>query len=298
MAFNYKGTMVNFDNYKEVFKDLSPDSLDEIRLAIMDGVSLGSFVDKNHEDSYKLGQIRLFLREMLPLEFLNTALSGRCLHKIRQIEKSTYSLNTVYDYVTVSRSGVLPDKYLEEVLDLVLSGVDISNSNFFNVRYDIFDLYCKGLELGYPMWALENAKYDTKILTLLMKAMSLNFSVNPFIDYTWSYEQILTILSFADIGSSNIFKFITNKFNEDQIEYVCKIIKMGYSPKVITGVDPGGVPLYDAFQMEVIHDAIKNQVWSDVFKNPELSDLDMKEKLEELLKKKEIEKKRVLGGRL
>ena len=70
MSFRFGPKIITLDNYKEVFKVCSPDILDEIRLAILDDVPIGQYIQLCGQDYYKLNQIRKAIREIFDLDII------------------------------------------------------------------------------------------------------------------------------------------------------------------------------------------------------------------------------------
>ena len=117
MGFRYKNTLVTLENYKTIYKDCSVDILDEIRSAILDDTPIASYINECGTDSYKLGQIRMGIREMLPLGLLNPLLTGRTLYLIRQSYKVGFDLEPLFRYIEDDKlllKAMLP-KYLRVI---------------------------------------------------------------------------------------------------------------------------------------------------------------------------------------
>lgn len=282
----YMGMPININNYSTVFKDCTPDVLDEIRLAVLDNTDIMIYINDCGDDSYKLGQIRLSLREGVPYRFINTSITAKSIKCIRYCYKHSISLDPLIKYYLGSRILLRPEVF-EIVVETLSLGGNISKVDFLTVPDSILEIICRGLVRGYPMWLFVNDKFTESYIRLLMRGLDLGIDISPFIKDVWGESQL--VLLFANVEKIDINSFLSyvnNKFSYEALKILIKAVRDGISIDRITYRDRDGYPVYSHYQMEVLVKALKmikqGLNCDDVF-NPKLSDKEMSDKLDFIL---------------
>lgn len=297
MSFQFKESTVTLENYKKIFDSCTPDVLDEIRSAVLDDTPIASFIDECGTDSYKLGQIRIGLREMLPLGFLNTNLTGRTIYLIRQCLKNNISVDDLFVYVNEDKL-LLPSTTVEKLAEFLYLGADISMVDFTKVKENKIDLVLQGLLYHYPMWLILDEDYPIPYMKGLMRGMQLEIDITPFLSGNWSEQQMFLLFSYSKrIDIVDFMSKINEQFDIESLKVLLKLYKENVPITTLCVQDKDGTPVYNSYQIEELSKAIKDKTITHEMYNPLLSDIQMKELHEiELEKRKPKPKKIKLSG--
>lgn len=298
MSFVYRGVMITMQNYQEVFRGYSMDVLDEVRSAVLDDTPIGLYIDKCKEDSYKLGQIRMAIREYVPIEYLNYKVSGKSINLLRKVYTSGISVAPILPYIT--QSPYLKDSSLERVLESVLNGSDITKIDFRQVPDKNVDIICLGLEKGYPMWlCADNPDLEPDYIKLLMRGMKLGIDIHPFLNGLWGKDQITYLFTQSrDTDINNILCYVNYKFETDALKEVVDAKHLGVDIRKICVQEKDGEPIYNCYQMEVMKEAMKQRALTNEMCNPNISDMDMRDMMEKEIARQKSIRKPVLSGQL
>ena len=287
MSFQFKEITVTLENYKQIFKNCTPDVLDEIRSAVLDDTPIASFIDECGTDSYKLGQIRIGLREMLPLGFLNTNLTGRTIYLIRQCLKNNISVDDLFVYVDEDKLK-LPSGTIEKLAEFVYLGADISMIDFTKVKESKIELVLQGLLYHYPMWLIIDEDYPVSYMKSLMRGMQLEIDITPFLSGKWSEQQMFLFFSYSKrIDIMDFMSKINEQFDVESLKVLLKLYKENVPITTVCVQDKDGTPIYNSYQIEELGKAIKDKTITHEMYNPLLSDKSMS-----VLHEKELEKRK------
>lgn len=287
MSFQFKEITVTLENYKQIFKNCTPDVLDEIRSAVLDDTPIASFIDECGTDSYKLGQIRIGLREMMPLGFLNTNLTGRTIYLIRQCLKNNISVDDLFVYVDEDKLK-LPSGTIEKLAEFVYLGADISMIDFTKVKESKIDLVLQGLLYHYPMWLIIDEDYPIPYMKSLMRGMQLEIDITPFLSGKWSEQQMFLLFSYSKrIDLMDFMSKINEQFDVESLKVLLKLYKENVPITTLCVQDQDGTPIYNSYQIEELGKAIKDKTITHEMYNPLLSDKSMS-----VLHEKELEKRK------
>lgn len=293
MSFQYKNTIVTLENYKQIFKECTPDVLDEIRSAILDDTPIASFIEECGTDGYKLGQIRMGLREMLPLGYLNPLFTARTIYLIRQCYYSNINAEEILRYID---KGILlvSSETIEKMMEFIYLGADISNVDFTKVTEDKVELVLTGLLHHYPMWLILDGDYSISYMKALMRGMQLEIDITPFLDGKWSEQQLFLLFSYKTrIDLPEFLSKVNEKFDVDRLKLLLSLSSMNVPIDTLCVKDFSGYPVYNYYQMAVLGDAIMDKTITHAMYNPELSDMEMM-RLHDIEKRKK--KKPKLSG--
>lgn len=263
---------ITLNNYKEIFKVCTPDILDEIRLALLDNTDIMSYIGICGNDSYKLSQYRLAIREGVYYRYLIPGLTGKTINKLRVCHRNHIDLSSLDKYISHG-SLKLDTIMFEMVVEALSLGADISTVDFFNVPCSICKIICEGLVREYPMWLFVSDKFSENYIRLLMRGLDLGIDITSCLTDVYSEHQLIVI--FANKEYSDILKYITPKFPIESIKVIIKACEEGLDITQLVYRDSDGYPVYSEFQMLALLDALRLQkkgiVVDDVF-NPKLSD--------------------------
>lgn len=296
MSFRYKSQTITLENYRHIFEACPPDILDEIRSAVLDDTAIGSFIKPCGIDSYKLGQLRMAVREMLPTEYLNVKLTGKTIYNIRQGFSKGRDMSDLLKYYT-TRTLKLDKEIIEKLSDCCLLGTDLDQMDFTKVPNNLVNIVCKGLYQGYPMWLLieDDCTLNEDNITVLMRGMSLGIDIHPFINGNWRKETLLLIFSYAkSVDLNEVLRYINSKFDSDCVKVLLDLASRNIPISSLCIKDTDGNPVYNSYQMYELGKAIESGVDTKEMYNASLSDFEISE-----LREAEIAKKnRKLSAKL
>lgn len=288
MSFRYNNQSVTLENYKDIFAGLSPDMLDEVRLAILDDTPIGNFISCCGSDYFKLAQFRKAVRELVPIEYLKPYFSGDIIKSIRLGIVKGYDMTELLKYANDKGVSLNLDS-LGIIADFLSIGVDLSSVDFTKVPSSQVEIFCKGLFKNYPMWLLISDKpiEDNKI-SILMRGMDLGIDIHPFINSDWDIDII--VLLFSKVKSVDINALIgkiTPRFTKDEIKLLLSLAQKSLSYDCLCLKDDEGNPVFNVHQMSPLVVAIEEGVLDNTMLNPNISDSEIWDLVTEALDKRD-----------
>lgn len=288
MSFRYKSQVITLENYRDIFKVCTPDVLDEIRSAVLDDTSIGNFIKPCGVDSYLLGQLRLAVREMIPIEYLSANVTGRTVYNIRQGFAKNRDMSPLLKYY--NQKVVKVDVSILEMLsEFCLIGTDITRVDFTTVPEELVSTVCKGLYQGYPMWLLldgENTP-DERTIKILMRGMSLGVDIHPFLSDKWDINSMLLLFSYAkSVDLNDVLRYINSNFSVESIRVLLDFASKGIPIVRLCAKDLSGIPVYNSYQMYEIGLSLEAGVDIVEMFDANLSDFDIAELREAELAKR------------
>lgn len=274
MSFRFHNDVITLENYSRYFTACSPDVRDEIRSAVLDNTPIAPYIAPCGFDSYLLGQIRLALREGVPLDYLNVHWSGRTVYNIRQGVAAGRDMSGLLLY----SDGQLDKKAVETLSEFIYLGADVSRVDFTKVPTDLVDIFCKGLFKGYPMWLLldEGAHLTEGLVQILMRGLSLGVDIHPFIGGDWGNSVLMLLFSYGKTIDLNVaLSYINSKFSLEQVKVVLDLMSSGVNIEKICVKDKTGCPVYNSYQMFELGESLRHHVFVEEMFNPALSDFEM-----------------------
>lgn len=286
MGFRYKGNVVNLENYKAIFNKniYSVDVLDEIRSAVLDDTEIGSFIDSCIKDSYKLGQLRMAIRELIPIDLLSTAMTGKTIKLIRTGVSEGVDFSCVRKYIENNTRLAISSEVFESLCAFVYIGTDITRVDFTTIRDSQANVVLRGLQKGCPMWLCCSDKSymsyaSEEDILALIKAMAYDIDVAPLISGKWNPEQINSLLASCVDGEviNRALSILNANFNEMSIRIISLLLKDGYDEeaKKLCAKDKDNYPLYTEYQLSALSEAARKGRLTDDILNPYLSDVEM-----------------------
>lgn len=246
MSFRYKSQTITLENYRSVFKACTPDILDEIRSAILDDISISLFIKPCGADSYKLGQLRMAVRELVPTEYLSTYVTGKTIYNIRQGFIKNRDMSDLLVYYS-GKGLKIEAETLEKLSEFCFLGTDISKMDFTIVPTNLVDITCKGLYKGYPMWLLieDGCTLTESEVQVLMRGLSLGVDIHPFLNGNWSKEAMLLMFSYAkSVDINDILSLVNSSFNNEQIRVLLDLAQRNVPIIKLCMKDTSGTPIY------------------------------------------------------
>lgn len=283
MSYMHGKNRVTLENYRKLYKGkgYSEDIFDEIRLAILDETPIGSLIELCKNDSYRLNQLRIAIREGVEPWMINVCFSGRVISWLRAAFHEGTDLSPLKRYISYSperktTSCNLSEETFVTLIKAMMSGVDISKVDFEKVPAENVKLFCEGLRNNYPVWLFVGHALSLQKLKLLMTLMSKGCDVSCFLSDSWSEQQIFSLVSrVGSIDINEVLRFITDKFSPEQIAQVAHSYQFNLDTELVSRCDASGYPIYNEYQMQVLIEAMQNGVLTDEMTNPELSDYQM-----------------------
>lgn len=271
----YKGRNITISNYKEIFRECTPDVLDEIRLSVLDNTDIVPYINQCGTDSYRLGQIRLALRENVDRKYVLAQLTPRTMNILRECNRQRLSLSPLNDYI-IGGKVIVSVEMLELMVYALCSGADITKVDFTHVREDLCEIVCQGLVRGYPMWLFLGDNMTVEYINVLLRGLDLGIDISPCIKQVFSPAQLLLI--FSQKKHSSLLRNITPNFPYESISVLLSAMDEGLDISQLLYRDKDGFPIYSFLQMQALVKALEFEktgvVVTDVF-NPSLSDKEM-----------------------
>ncbi len=278
MGFYHNKKQITLENYQEEFKGYSADIKDQIRLAVLDDTEISVYIEKCKRDSYKLGQLRLCLRECVPLEYINSNFTGKTLFNIRQACGIGIPVEPLVKYVGVTATRV-ESQALELLSDYLLAGVDISSVDFTEIPTHLIPTICKGIKRGLPMYLFEGVDggLSDEHISVLLKALQLGIDITPFLSNKWDTSCISKVVYLRDKERVlYLLSLINEKFTGSMLDTLIDLLISGVKLDKLCVKDTSGNPVYNAYQMYELGEALKEGSITEQMFNPTLSDYDMK----------------------
>lgn len=281
---NYNGVKITLYNYESIFQDVDEDVLDEIRLAIQDNTNIMEYINPCGDDSYKLGQIRLAVRNGVPRQYIRYQMTARTLKLIRTMYKSEIELSPLKRYIGLNKLSLDADLF-EVIAECYLHGGDINKIDFSEVLEENVQVLCQGLVRGYPMWLMTSEDLSAGYIRLLMRGIDLGIDVSVFLKDIMSESQLVILLSNAGtININTILQYINSKFSCECMKIIMQAYKESLDFELLTFKSSDGYPIYNEFQMYSLYKALvlkKNKgIYIEEMFNPALSDFEMDRLLE------------------
>ncbi|MED3167849.1 hypothetical protein P4369_13060 [Bacillus thuringiensis] len=270
--------------------DIDELSKDELRLAFFHNIDLIYYLNKG-KTAEQLREYRIAIQSGVDEDFINLHVGWEVIRYIRMLHNQGYKLDFLRKYMKSPKGKpALEEDTLVKVLKCHLTH-NTSSIDFLNVKRDLVDGFIYGLSKGYDLTPLVRVgmKLDEDILYLLINLIGSHIDVRPFINKTWTAEQIEAILHAKPVINppSLIQNYINNKFTGGQIEEVVKGIRFG-DGKLVSKKDEDGNPIYNEYQMYEIVEGIRFGLRTEEYSNPNMSDFEMRQIREQLMSQKDL----------
>ncbi|MGF2715606.1 hypothetical protein ACQUY5_25705 [Bacillus cereus] len=270
--------------------DVDEITKDELRLAFFHNVDVSNYLNKG-KTAEEIREYRLAIQSGVEEDFINLHVGWEVIRYIRMLHNDGYKLDFLRKYMK-SRNGKpqLEEDTLLKVLKCQLTH-DTTSIDFLHVKRDLVDGFIYGLSKGYDLNPLVRVgmKLDADILYLLINLIGSNIDVRPFINKSWTAEQIEAILRAKPIINppSLIQNYVNNKFTSGQIDEVVRGIRFG-DGRLVAKRDEDGYPIYNEYQMYEIVEGIRFGLRTEEYMDPNMSDFEMRQIREQLMNQKDL----------
>lgn len=272
----YKAVKVTLENYKEVFSMFSVDIQDEVRSAILDDTDISRCIDYCADDSYKLGQFRMALREGIPYTYLKPSMTAKAVNNLRWCFNHDVDISQIKRYVNPKRN--IDSELLESLCEGMRLGANINEVDFYKIPRNIVNIVVSGLVSKYPMEICEGVDWlDDNYVRALMRGMAMDIDVSPFVQEKWDTMVMVLLFSYSRrVNLNDFIGYISSKFNVDLVESLLRIYEKSIPIDILASKDERGLAIYNTYQVEVLQEAVIRgyDIYHEVF-NPTLSDMQM-----------------------
>ena len=284
--------------------DVDQNVKDELTLGFLHNLNLTSFITSDAVDFKLLRAIRLCLEHEVPLYLVEANLREDVLTPLYELYSSHRTLSSSglesYFHNTTYELLVEP-KTLGILVGLALENVDFSNIDFTLIPLATIEVFASALAQGVEVSDLQNSRAvsDKDYLDFLISLRMAGGDIDPFLEGSWSEEQILAIL--RGRLKVSIVDFITHYINENftagQIEQCWRASDFGCL-SLICSTDKDDYPIYNEYQMYQIVEGARFNLDYRLYADPSLNDSEMALQRTELFKKADETKRGALSSKI
>ena len=284
--------------------DVDQNVKDELTLGFLHNLNLTSFITSDTVDFKLLRAIRLCLEHEVPLYLVEANLREDILTPLYELYSSHRTLNSSglepYFHNTTYELLVEP-KTLGILVGLSLENVDFSKVDFTLIPLATIEVFASALAQGVDVSDLQSSRAvsDKDYLDFLISLRMAGVDIAPFLEGSWSEEQILAIL--RGRLKVSIVDFITHYINENftagQIEQCWRASDFGCL-SLICSTDKDGHPIYNEYQMYQIVEGARFNLDYRLYADPSLNDSEMALQRTELFKKADENKRGALSSKI
>lgn len=218
----WNGQKLILDNYRVLLNGYSVDVQDVVRSAILDGVDISKYISQCKENSLRLDQIRLGMKEGLPEHFYSIS-SGRILYKLRGLANNGRDLSKISEYVNLNALSV---EHLDFLLGWVEDGISTSDLNIETIPKDLLPVFDYGLRMGISMKVFNNGvNYKPEYLRALLQIKSNGKPVTLYLSGEWDYSVIDVLCSFSNTSKNKWLKVVCSIDENTTLERLKLLIK-------------------------------------------------------------------------
>lgn len=291
MSFEYRGGRVTLSNMGEVFKGVSTEILDEVRLAILDDTPIGGVLAWCMRDKrgLRLAEYRKAIRDGLPAEWLHKDFTVDSIYYLRDCFSKGLCIDCVSKYIT---KGVM--SLPAESIELLLKTLSITGNfeimdkvDFRLVKESVLPLILEGVEKGYPIYLFGESSYLTpEVLKLIYKGIDMGFDILPFTKGKWSADVVGLLLAGLTVEQfTDVIPYLTVHFTAKQVQLIILALVDGADYRVLckTLENTEGYPAFSLEQMTCLFECLCNRIDVEPILNAQISAKDMRLYIEEFL---------------
>lgn len=223
----YNGEVVILDNFRLLLYDYSVDIQDVVRSAILDSVDISKYIQTCRDNPYRLDQIRLAIKEGLPRGLFKST-SGDVIYKIRKLYQRGVNLSYLEKQLN---SGSLSDEYVEYMLNWISDGINVSGLNVAIIPKGLLSTFDYGLRCGFTMKEFNNGiSYSPEYIKLCLKILRDNKPILFLLDGEYSLDVLRELASFSRIEDKKweaLTVNIDSKIEEKRLHRLIKLVKAG-----------------------------------------------------------------------
>ena len=284
--------------------DINQNVKDELTLGILHGLDLTSYVTSDNIDFELLRAIRLCLEHDVPLHLVNANLDKDILIPLYRLYSAHRTIDSsgLSKYFNLTTNELmLEPRTLGVLVDLALENVDFSMVDFTFIPLATVDVFASALAQGVEISDLQKSRAvsDKDYLDFLISLRLAGVDISPFLEGSWSEEQVLAIL--RGRLKVSVVEFITHYINENftagQIEQCWRASDFGCL-SLVCSVDKDGFPIYNEYQMYQIVEGARFNLDYRLYADPSLNDSEMALERTELFKKADENKRGALSSKI
>lgn len=229
----YRDTNLILDNFRTVLKDYSVDIQDIVRSAILDGIDISDYIGVCKNNPSRLEQIRLAMKEGINPLFFNIR-SSECLYKIRKVDSSVLSV-----ILSKIKSKLPSEDIINILIDWVSKGYNIENIDVFIIPKTMYSLFDQGLSKGFDMSYFNDGRnYSSNYIRYCLTILSNDKDISVFTkdkDKFWNEECLKCLSQFSKIKSKEKWASLINNIsvdiNEDKLSMLISCVQNGINIK-------------------------------------------------------------------
>lgn len=217
------------DNFRVVLKDCSVDLQDVVRSAILDGVDISEYIASCKNNPYRLDQIRLAIKDGLSDVFLKID-KGDIIYKVRRLKEKGVKLIQIEEQL---KKGILSERYMSYLIKWVESGLNTSRLNLALIPSDLLDTFEYGLKNGFDMKPFNNGTaYNPEYVMSCLQISGNNKGVSSFLKGDYSLEVLRVLSSFSKMPDAKwncLLSNIDSSIGVERLNKLIELVKQGIS---------------------------------------------------------------------
>ena len=299
-----KNTYLGLSFFDLQAMDINQNVKDELTLGLLHGLDLTPYVTSDKVDFELLRAIRLCLEHEVPLHLIDANLDKEVLiplYRLYSAHRTIDSSGLTSYFNTTTSELTLEPQTLSVLVDLALENVDFSKVDFTFIPLATVDVFASALAQGVEISDLQKSRAvsDKDYLDFLISLRLAGVDISPFLEGSWSEEQILAIL--RGRLKVSVVEFITHYINENftagQIEQCWRASDFGCL-SLVCSVDRDCFPIYNEYQMYQIVEGARFNLDYRLYADPSLNDSEMALARTELFKKADENKRGALSSKI
>lgn len=215
----YRDRVLTLDNFQKELESegYSLDILDEVRSAILDGLPLAGYLHVCRNNPWRLHQIRLAMKEGMPLDGLRLVVSGHVIEGMRRLWKKGIELRP---YVEATQMGGVSERLQLKVLEWYeKNGIVLEKYDFTLIPESLIDSFDRGIKRGLPMWVLNNGvQYDEGYMRCVMSMLGRGRSVASFLNDNWRVGVAEKLAGLGDDEFDEVVEWCKPGMSEEMLD--------------------------------------------------------------------------------
>lgn len=299
---NSKG--LDLDFYDILGLDVSVDLRDELILGYMHNLNLTDYLQVKGIRFDTIRSIRLCLEHNVPTYYIDSNLSNDILLSLFELYSKGRTLDSsglAKYFSSGSYKLRIESSTFAKLVGLALSDYRFDELDFVSIPLATVDLYVGAVEQGIDVVDFQNtyASSNYEYFKFLLSLRQSDIDISPFINGTWSEEQVTAVIrgrnkiSVVDFVSH----YINQNFTEGQIEYCIRAVDYDCLD-LLSSLDEDGYPLYNEYQMYQLLEGARFGLDYMSYANPNLSDFEMNKRRNILFNQRDAETRGSLSSQL
>lgn len=211
------------DNFRVVLKDCSVDLQDVVRSAILDGVDISEYISSCKNNPYRLDQIRLAIKDGLSEVFLKID-RGDVIYKVRRLKEKGIKLIQIEEQL---KKGILSERYMSYLIKWVENGLNTSGLDLALIPSELLDTFEYGLKNGFNMKPFNNGiAYNSEYVMSCLQIQGNRKGVSAFLNGDYSLEVLRILSSFSKMSDSKWVCLMDNIDGDIDVERLNRLIEL------------------------------------------------------------------------